>query len=61
MGRLRARLDRLENHAHQTMNEGEQLIALAEDLIKDLADGIKIELQINKTKIPIIIKIDPRD
>ena len=61
MGRLRARLDRLESHAHSTMSGGEQLIAMIKDLVQDLGDGISIKVTVLGKDIPITIKIDPRD
>lgn len=41
MGRLRRRLDRLENHAHETMDGVQALLA---DFLADLADGVDFEL-----------------
>ena len=44
MGRLRQRMDRLEGHAHGTMNEAQQLLAMAQDLVEDIHDGVTIAI-----------------
>ena len=61
MRRLRARLDRLESHAHQTMGGADELVALAKALIEDLQDGVTVELTIFGKAIPIQLRIDPRE
>ena len=61
MGRLRRRLDGLEQHAHATMSGADELVALAKDLLNDLADGVQIELELFGQKIPIVLRIDPRE
>lgn len=61
MGRLRARLDRLENHAQQTMTGADELGELAKALVDDLRDGITIEIEIKGFKLPFALRIDPRE
>jgi hypothetical protein len=75
MGRLRRRLDGLEQHAHQTMTGADQLVVLAKDFVSDLADGVQIEIEVKRTgnlffdailekwgwKIPFTLRIDPRE
>jgi len=75
MGRLRRRLDGLEQHAHQTMTGADQLVALAKDFVADLADGVQIEIEVKPTgnqlidailerwgwKLPFTLRIDPRE
>lgn len=75
MGRLRRRLDGLEQHAHATMSGADELVALAKDLLNDLADGVQVEVTIPHTgnplldavidkfggKLPFTLRIDPRE
>lgn len=61
MGRLRRRLDGLEAHAHATLSETDTVLGFAKDLLADLADGIKIEVDILGRTLPITIRIDPRE
>ena len=61
MGRLRRRLDGLESHAHQTMSGADALLAAARDLVQDLSDGVKVEVEVFGRKIPLVVKIDPRE
>lgn len=61
MRRLRARLDDLEQHAHATMSGADELTAILKDLVADLADGIRFELEIAGRKLPITLTLDPRE
>lgn len=61
MGRLRRRLDGLESHAHQTMSGADALLAAGKDLMDDLRDGIKVELEVFGRKLPLVVRIDPRE
>ena len=59
MGRLRCRLDGLESHAHRTMSGADELVGLAKDLVADLADGVRIEVEVFGRTIPLVVRIDP--
>jgi hypothetical protein len=61
MRRLRARLDRMEAQASMTMGDARDLLAVAQDLVADLADGIHFELEIAGRKLPITLTLDPRE
>ena len=61
MRRLRARLDGLETHAHQTMTGADQVLAVIKALVADLQDGITVSLEIAGKKLPLKIKIDPEE
>lgn len=59
MRRLRRRLDGLEAHAHQTMGGADSLLQAARDLVDDLADGVRIEVEVFGRTIPLVVRIDP--
>jgi len=61
MRRLRARLNGLESHAHQTMSGADQLLGAIRDLVADLQDGISIKLEIAGREFPVSIRIDPEE
>lgn len=61
MLRIRRRLDGLEAHAHQTMAGADELVGLAKDLVADLADGVRIELELFGRTIPLVVRIDPAE
>lgn len=61
MGKLRRRLDGLEAHAHQTMSGADAVLAAGKDLMDDLRDGIKIEVEMFGRKLPLVVRIDPRE
>lgn len=61
MGRLRRRLDGLETHAHQTMSGADQLLAALRDLVADLADGVSFELEVAGKKLPVVLRIVPKE
>lgn len=61
MGRLRRRLDGLESHAHQTMGGADSLLQAARDLVDDLADGVRIEVEVFGRTIPLVVRIDPEE
>lgn len=57
MGRLRRRLDRLENNAHETMDDASETLAVIRDFILDLQDGIEFELEVAGKPIPVKLRI----
>ena len=71
--RLRGRLDQLQGEANLTMAQAQALLAVAEALVEDLADGVGITVNVDagaaKTimgimlgkagKLPLSVQIDP--
>ena len=71
--RLRGRLDQLQGKSNQTLNQAQELIALGEALVDDLADGLGITVNVdahaaktlvdllmgNPGKLPLSVQIDP--
>lgn len=73
MRRLRGRLDQLQGKSNQTLNQAQELIALGEAFLADVADGLGVTVHIDegaaKTlmsimlgragKLPLSVQIDP--
>lgn len=51
----------MEAQASMTMGDARDLLAVAQDLVADLADGIHFELEIAGRKLPITLTLDPRE